>query len=118
MTLTCGRGAKTLFSGADFADYIAASDDGDYIVGLSNRGSENAFWIRNSQGRVIERKTHFLGPHYWWGLPYCRESVTNVREWLDGKTPDVRFQLKDGKLEQVVVRSCDGKDLFLMSWLP
>ena len=114
MILSCSRGAEPLFTVNDFADYIAASDDGQYVVGLSNRGSENAFWIRNSRGDVIERKTHSLGPHYWQGIHYCSRSVTNVREWFDAKAPDVRFQLKDGKLVQVVVRSCDGKDLHLM----
>jgi hypothetical protein len=49
MILTCSRGAEQLFTVKDFADYVAASDDGQYTVGLSNRGSENAFWIRNSE---------------------------------------------------------------------
>jgi hypothetical protein len=114
MILSCSRGAEPLFAVDDFADYIAASDDGQYIVGLSNRGSENAFWIRNSQGKLIERKTHLLGPHHWSGIHYCSESVTNLREWFDGRDPGVRFQFKDGRLVQVVVRSCDGKDLHLM----
>jgi hypothetical protein len=114
MILSCSRGTKSLFTVDDFADYIAASDDGQYIVGLSNRGSENAFWIRNSQGEVIERKTHLLGTHYWLGIHYCSESVTNVREWFDREHPDVRFQLRNGKLVQVEVRSCDGKDLRLL----
>ena|SRR5579871_4749250 len=43
MTLSCSRGSEALFTMADFADYVAASDDGRYIVGLSNRGSVNAF---------------------------------------------------------------------------
>ncbi len=107
MTLSCSRGGKTLFAVDDFADYVTASDDGRYIVGLSNRGSENAFWIRDLHGKVLERKTHFLGPHYWSGIHYCSESVTNVREWFDGRHPDVRFQFKDGKLVQVTVKSCD-----------
>lgn len=114
MILSCSRGAEPLFTVEDFADYVAASDDGQTIVGLSNRGSENAFWIRNSHGKVIERKTHVPGPHYWRGIHYCRESVTNVREWFDAKVPDVRFQFKDGKLVQVVVRGCDGRDLYLV----
>jgi len=114
MILSCSRGSEALFTVADFADYVAASDDGRYIVGLSNRGSENAFWIRDSHGKVIKRKTHFLGTHYCLGIHYCSESVTNVREWFDGKHPDVRFQFKDGKLVQVVVRGCDGKDLRLL----
>ena len=114
MVLSCRRGSETLFTVNDFADYVSASDDGRYIVGLSNRGSENAFWIRDSRGRVIERRTHSLGLHYWIGIHYCSESVTNVREWFDGKHPDVRFQFKDGKLAQVVVRGCDGKDLQLL----
>lgn len=114
MILSCSRGTETLFTVSDFADYVAASDDGRYIVGLSNRGSENAFWIRDSQGRIVERKTHSLGPHHWLGIHYCSESVTNVREWFDAKRPDVRFQFKDGQLVQVVVRSCDGRDLRLL----
>jgi hypothetical protein len=114
MTLSCTRATESLFTVSDFADYIAASDDGQYIVGLSNRGSENAFWIRNYQGQLIQRKTHFLGPHYWQGIHYCSESVTNVREWFNEKDPEVRFQLKSGKLLQVTVRSCDGKDLQLL----
>jgi hypothetical protein len=114
MILSCSRGAEALFRVDDFADYVAASDDGRYIVGLSNRGSENAFWIRDSHGMLIERKTHFFGTHYWLGIHYCSESVTNVREWFDAKHPDVRFQFKGGELVQVVVRGCDGKDLHLL----
>lgn len=114
MSLSCSRGQTALFTVNDFADYVAASDDGSYIVGLSNRWSPNAFWIRDSHGRIIERKTVFFGPHYWVGIHYCKETVTNVREWFDGKHPDVRFQIKGGKLLQVIVRSCDGKDLRLM----
>src|SRR5437879_4809230 len=107
MIMSCSRGPEALFTVDDFADNIAASDDGQYIVGLSNRGSENAFWIRDRQGKVIARKTHFFGAHYWLGIHYCAESVSNVREWFDGKQPDVKFQFKDGKLVQVAVRGCD-----------
>ncbi len=114
MTLSCRRGSDALFTVNDFADYVAASNDRRYIVGLSNRGSENAFWIRDTHGRVIERKSHFEGPHYWFGIHYCSESVSNVREWFDQKRPDVRFYFKDSQLLQVVVRSCDGKDLQLL----
>ena len=63
---------------------------------------------------MIARKTHFRGTYYWKGIHYCSESVTNVREWFDGKSPDVRFQFKDGKLVQLVVRGCDGKDIELL----
>jgi hypothetical protein len=114
MILSCSRGGKTLFTVDDFADFVAASDDGRYIVGLSNRGSVNAFWIRDSQGKVIDRKTHLLGAHHWSGIHYCQESASNVREWFDRIHPDVRFQFKDGKLAQVSVRSCDGKELHLL----
>src|SRR5437763_5747358 len=75
---------------------------------------KNAFWMRNSHVEMIKRKSHWLGAHYWVGIHYCSESVTNIREWFDGEDPDVRFQFKDGKLVQVTVRSCDGKDLHLL----
>jgi hypothetical protein len=114
MLLSCSRGPEPLFAVDDFADYVAASEDGQYVISLSNRGLTNAFWIRNSRGEVIERKTHSIGPHYWQGIHYCSQSVTNVRKWFDAKAPDVRFELKNGKLAQVVVRSCDGKDLDLI----
>jgi hypothetical protein len=115
MILSCSQGAESLFTLRDFADYIAASPDGQYIVGLSNRGSENAFWIRDSHGKVIERKTHAFGLHQWWGIHYCNESVTNIREWFNKADPAVRFQFANGKLMQVLVRSCDGKDLHLLN---
>jgi hypothetical protein len=57
---------------------------------------------------MIQRKTHDSGLHY------CQQSVTNVREWFDKAEPAVTFQFADGKLMQVVVRSCDGKDLLLL----
>jgi hypothetical protein len=114
MTLTCRRGDGQLFVVDDFADFIAASDDGRYIVGLSNRGSENASWIRTSDGRLLKRKTHAVGRNNWVGLHYCSETVSNVREWFDEKQPNVRFQIESGKLMQVTVRSCDGKDLHLL----
>jgi len=114
MILTCTRGTEKLFSVNDFADYIAASDDGRYIVGLSNRGSVNAFWVRDSRGNVMERKTHNLGLHYWIGVHYCSESVTNVSQWFDEQHPHVRFQFSDGRLVQVTVRGCDGKDVHLL----
>ena len=75
MSLTCSRGSRKLFTVEDFADYIAASDDSRYIVGLSNRGSVNAFWIRDSAGKLIEWKTHSLGAHHWKGVHYCMESL-------------------------------------------
>jgi hypothetical protein len=76
MSLTCRRGANVLFTVKDFADYIAVSEDGAFIVGLSDRGSEKAFWIRNSHGDILSRKTHLIGPHYWIGVHYCAESVS------------------------------------------
>jgi hypothetical protein len=118
MTLTCSQGDKTLFKVDDFADAVAMSEDGRYIVGLSNRGSKNAFWIRDRQGKLITWKTHNFSLHYWLGIHYCRYSVTNVREWFAEKQPDVKFQFKDGKLSQVSVRSCDGKEVQLPWYLP
>jgi hypothetical protein len=108
MTIVCSEADKPLFTANDFADAVTISDDGRYIVGLSNRGSENAFWIRNHQGKLIAHKTHNSA-----GIHYCHESVTNVRQWFDEKQPNVDFQIKDGKLSQVTVRSCDGKALHL-----
>ena len=59
MILSCNLGQNLLFTVDDFSDYIAVSTDNQYILGLSNRGSENAFWIRDLRGNIVERKTHF-----------------------------------------------------------
>lgn len=95
MVLSCSRGTESLFSVHDFADYIAASDDGRYVVGLSNRGSENAFWIRNSKGRVIERKTHYLGPRHLPGVHYCTMSVTKRARVVRRKEPRCQIQIQE-----------------------
>lgn len=114
MILSCSRGAESLFTVSDFADHIAASEDGQYIVGLSNRGLVAAFWIRNLHGRVIGRKMNSPNWNPWRGVHYCAQSVTNVREWFDNRNPNVRFHFSDGKLLQIAVRGCDGNDVRLL----
>ncbi len=101
-----------LFNVEDFADYIAVSDDGAFILGLSNRGSENAWWIRNPKGKILYSGKH--SPGDWSSLHYCQESITNIREWFDAGQPNVRFQVLNGKLSKVLVRGCDGKDIPLL----
>jgi hypothetical protein len=114
MILSCSRGTEPLFTVGAFADYIVASEDGQYIVGLSNRGAVDAFWIRNLNGKVIERKMNSPSANAWREVHYCAESVTNMREWFDIKNPNVRFQFAGGRLAQVVVRGCDGSDVHLL----
>ena len=114
MILGCSRGSETLFTVNDFADSIAASDYGKYIAGLSNRGSDHLFWLRDTRGKVIQIKSEFYGPYHWKGIYYCGATASNVREWFDAKDPNVRFQFTSGKLAQVLVRSCDGRDLRMM----
>jgi hypothetical protein len=108
MTLTCSREGKTLFVADDFADVIAASDDGRYIVGFSSRPYDNLFWIRDAQGKMLDYRSFWSGPHQYSGVHYC---VTGG--WFNQTDPDVKFQIKDGKLMQVTVNSCDGKELRL-----
>lgn len=59
---------------------------------MSNRGPENAFWIRHALGNVIERKTHDFGLHHSWGIHYCEASVTNVQVWFDKAESAVGFE--------------------------
>jgi hypothetical protein len=103
--LSCKLGDKTLFHVDAFADHLAVSDKGQYIVGLSNRGGVPLFWLRNFDGEEIG-----LIPVSEIG--FCKESVTNVRQWFDEKTPEVTFQFNDDRLTNVIVRGCDGKEVF------
>jgi len=114
MILTCTRGSQQLFTVNDFADFIAVSDNGNFVVGLSNRGMGNLFWIRDDKGRLVQRRTDYYSLHYWPGVHYCSMSVTNVREWFDAKHPDVRFRFANTKLRQIIVRGCDGKEVPLL----
>jgi hypothetical protein len=114
MTLSCTRAGEPLFTVADLADYAAVSEDGRYVLGLANRGGVSAFWVRDAAGKLLERRTHDLGPRAWPGVHYCAMSVSNVREWFDLKNPNVRFGIKDGNLVQIVVRGCDGRDVQLL----
>lgn len=37
---------------------------------------------------------------------------SDVREWFDKDHPDVRFRFEGGKLSNVTVRGCDGREFF------
>lgn len=127
--LRCSKNNKTLFTAQDFAETIVNSDDGNYLVGLSNLGSENAFWVRTVDGNVIAFKPHndgeiridngkggtkLIPAHSAFKLHYCTESVTNVREWYDRENPDVKFRTSNGELAGVSVTGCDGKRVELV----
>jgi hypothetical protein len=103
-SLTCRQGDKTLFTVDAFADHLAVSDNGQYIVGLSNRGMVPLYWLRNSSGEQIN-----LTPAS--GFRFCLRSVTNIRQWFDEKRPDVTFRFDGDKLTQVTARGCDGHEV-------
>ncbi len=108
MSLTCSREGKMLFVANDFADVIAASDDGQYVVALSSRPYVNQFWIRNALGKMLDYRSPWSGPNHFTGVHYC---VTGG--WFSKTQPDIKFQIKDGKLMQVTVNGCDGKEIRL-----
>jgi hypothetical protein len=122
--LNCKWEDQPLFDADAFADYIAASDNRRYIVGLTNRGSVPLFWLRDFHGELIysgRDSSETWGPD----LPatshepvihFCRASVTNVREWFNEQRPEVKFEFEGDKLLNVTMRGCDGKTLlFRMS---
>jgi hypothetical protein len=100
--LSCRLGDRPLFDAHAFADRLAVSDKGQYIVGLSNRGMVPLYWLRNFGGKE-------LGLVPVSAIHFCRRSVTNVREWFDEKNPDVTFQFDGDKLSNVTVSGCDGR---------
>jgi hypothetical protein len=104
-SLSCKQGDKTLFVADAFADRLAVSERGQYIVGLSNHGVRPLFWLRDFRGGPID-----LAPAV--DIHFCSMTVTNVREWFDYDRPDVRFEFQHDKLAHVVVRGCDGHDVF------
>jgi hypothetical protein len=105
--LSCKLGDKTLFDVHAFADHLAVSDKGQYIVGLSNRGGVPLFWLRNFDGEEIA-----LMPVSKIG--FCEKSVSNVRRWFDDKGPEVTFQFNDDRLTKVIVKGCDGQEVVFL----
>jgi hypothetical protein len=104
-SLTCKQGDRTLFVTDAFADHLAVSNKGQYIVGLSNRGTVALFWLRNFDGEPIN-----LTPVA--DIRFCQMSVTNVRQWFDDKRPEVEFRFAGDKLSNVIVRGCAGNEVF------
>jgi hypothetical protein len=104
--LSCKLGDKTLFDVHAFADHLAVSDKGQYIVGLSNRGGVPLFWLRNFDGEEIG-----LMPVSKIG--FCEKSVSNVRRWFDDKRPEVTFQFNDDRLTNVIIKGCAGQEVVL-----
>jgi hypothetical protein len=108
-SLTCRQGDRTLFAVDAFADHLAVSDSGRYIVGLSNQQMTSAgevplFWLRNLQGETL--KLEPVAP-----LRFCKMSVSIVREWFDEKHPDVTFHFDEDRLLSVTVRGCDRREV-------
>jgi hypothetical protein len=111
-SLVCKHGDKRLFALRAFADHLAVSDKGPYIVGLSNRGiypdlgepQLPQFWLRDFDGKEMD-----LTPVST--IHFCHMSATNVREWFDAKEPDVSFLFSGDSLTEVAVRGCDGREV-------
>lgn len=121
-----GPGGPVLYVGekkiAEFprllAEEVYASTDESHFAFVSNIGlSSHAIVVVNRQGQVVISRRH-NGPLDGF-FHYCRASVTNVREWVDPKDADVRFEVvrneaspsSVGDLKSVTVKGCDGRDV-------
>jgi len=73
-------------AGAGFDDY-AISAGGSILVGLSNGGyPDTAYMVIDASGRLLLFKRHLLEMSQ-----YCEFTVSAVRKWYDGESPDIQF---------------------------
>ncbi len=112
----CERNQKALFSLPFGAELISLSNDRQFAMGVSNHGlHDHAFWIINSQGKVIAERRH---SRHGGSLEYCRQTITLIRKWFDKANPDVDFIVRDNQLLDVKINSCSKKRLSLKSVQP
>ena len=86
-----------------YFEVIAASENNEFFVGISNRGlPDTAMIVFNKRGELIRLRTHNGG------IEYCRQSISLVREWFDPEDPALSFVETETKID-VVWRGCDGE---------
>jgi hypothetical protein len=91
-------------------EQIFASPDNAYFLGVSNRGLvQPAYVIFDRNGRILKAQ-----PHDPRKVHYFAMSVTLIRKWYDSEKPDPRFDVVDGKLKDVSINGCDGKQVCLL----
>ena len=73
--------------GAGFDDF-AISPGESIFVGISNGGyPDTAYLAIDKDGKLLLFKRHMLDMSL-----YCEFSVSSVREWYNGKSPDIQFK--------------------------
>ncbi len=139
--LRCEKDGKLVFSKLDYcADLLTLSPDGNYLLGLSSRSSQdNAAWVVDGKGTTYAELprsllksysfSQFRGTNYGEGSKAERsESAPRRRylerfgpgtftqaSWYNRLNPNIQFLEKDGKLEDVNLESYDHQKISLKS---
>lgn len=111
--LRCEKFGKRTFSIKDFGgDKLYPSVDGRFLLALSNNGHHKyAYWIVNRVGEQITKKEHADK-----SIHYCKSTTSMARNWADTESAPV-FEIVEGNLKSVFVKTCDGKTINLISAL-
>lgn len=85
---------------------VYGSKDNKFFVGVSNSGIPGtAFVVFDAEGNLLREEKHRFLPH----ALYTAQSVTLMRVWFDEKSPDVEFDIRDGRLMAVLIRGSNGQ---------
>lgn len=111
--LECFQNEKVEFEKNLGAERFYVSKDGEYLLGVSNSGlDDNAFWIIDSKGNDIIKRTHRQEKYDGRTGIYCGLSITLDRTWVS-KDPRPEFTFNNDKLIDVKVISCRRKSISL-----
>ncbi|OFA01063.1 hypothetical protein DUGA2_43950 [Duganella sp. HH101] len=94
-------------------DSFYPSPNGEAVVGLSNGGwPGTAAIIFDRRGRVLLLVEHGLAE-----FDYCSQTSTFIKEWYDGKDPQVKFPIFDTRktpIPGITLKDCHGQTVDLL----
>lgn len=94
-------------------DAFYPSPNGEAFVGLSNGGwPGSAAIIFDRRGRIL-----LLVEHGFANFDYCSQTSTFIKEWYDGKDPQVKFPIFDTRktpIPGITLRDCHGRTVDLL----
>lgn len=94
-------------------DSFYPSPNGEAFVGLSNGGwPGTAAIIFDRRGRVLLLVEHGLAE-----FDYCSQTSTFIKEWYDGKDPQVKFPIFDirkNPVAGITIKDCHGQTVDLL----
>ncbi len=100
--------------GGLYFEHVAASEDNQLFVGVSNRGlPSTAIIVFQASGALRALVNHNTGAGK---LAYCEQSVTLQRVWFDPENPSLRIRGGNEGYE-LEVRGCKGEVVNILDLL-